>query len=329
MPLSGATTNENPPSVVRRPPSLFKEVMEERLQKLMAQAGLGSRRHNEALIEAGRVRVNGKVARLGDKADPAVDRIEVDGVRLKLDDAAFIYVALNKPRNVLSSLEDERGEDRPTVRDLVDLPGHLYPVGRLDRESEGLILMTNDGDLAHKLTHPRYGHDKVYRVTVEGRPSPEVLDQWRGGIMLEGRLTLPVTIDLLQQQKEYTTLRITMREGRKRQIRRIAALLGHPVRQLVREQIGPLLLGNLKVGRWRHLTAQEVKALRQVTRSPAKRRPAERPPRAPAGRTVAQGGAAVRRKESGRGRPEVDRSRSRTGAGEKGRRKGKQTRRNA
>jgi 23S rRNA pseudouridine2605 synthase len=303
--------------------------MEERLQKLMAQAGLGSRRHNETLIEAGRVRVNGKVARLGDKADPAVDKVEVDGAPLKLDDATAIYIALNKPRNVLSSLEDEMGEDRLTVRDLVNLPGHLYPVGRLDRESEGLILMTNDGDMAHKLTHPRYGHDKVYRVTVEGRPPADVLDKWRRSVLLDGRPTLPVKIDVVQQQKEYAVLRITMREGRKRQIRRIAALLGHPVRQLVREQIGPLRLGELRPGRWRHLTAQEVKALREVTRSKEKRRPGARPPRRPPGQGAAGSNLAGGRERPAAGKPDRTRDRSRKGGagGAKSGARGKQKRR--
>jgi 23S rRNA pseudouridine2605 synthase len=257
--------------------------MKERLQKLMAQAGLGSRRHNETVIQAGRVRVNGKVAHLGDKADPAVDSVAVDGVPLKLGDAA-VYIVVNKPKNVLSSLEDEMGEDRLTVRGLIDLPGHLYPVGRLDRESEGLILMTNDGDLAHKLTHPRYGHEKVYRVAVEGRPAAGLLDQWRHGVLLDGRPTLPVKIEVVQQQKAYAVLRLTMREGRKRQIRRIAAMLGHPVRQLVREQIGPLQLGDLKPGMWRHLTPREVKALREATKGKAVRRPGERPSQRPSGR---------------------------------------------
>jgi pseudouridine synthase len=241
--------------------------MEERIQKLMAQAGIGSRRHNEELITAGRVRVNGRLARLGDKADPAVDTIVVDGARLNLQAEKFIYIALNKPRHVLSSLEDEMGEERTTVRDLIDLPGHLYPVGRLDKPSEGLMLMTNDGDLAHKLTHPRYGHEKTYRVTVEGQPAHQTLDQWRAGVMLDGRPTIPAKIEVVRQQKDFTTLKIIMREGRKRQIRRVAAQLGHPARQLVREAIGPLKLGDLPAGKWRHLTPAEVAELKGAARN--------------------------------------------------------------
>ena len=264
--------------------------MNERLQKLMAQAGIGSRRHNEALIAAGRVRVNGRVARLGDKADPARDEIAVDGVRLNLQADQLIYIALNKPRHVLSSLEDEMGEERTTVRDLIDLRGHLYPVGRLDKPSEGLMLMTNDGDLAHRLTHPRFGHEKVYRVTVEGQPAQATLDQWRKGVMLDGRPTIPAKVEVIRQHREFTTLRIIMREGRKRQIRRVATQLGHPVSHLLREAIGPLKLGDLQPGQWRHLTPAEVAELKGVARrgpvarkkaAPPAQKPAPKPDRRP------------------------------------------------
>ncbi|MCI0395311.1 MAG: rRNA pseudouridine synthase [Chloroflexi bacterium] len=231
----------------------------QRLQKLMAQAGLGSRRKNEALITAGRVRVNGQVARLGDKADPDVDRVEVDGRLLKLE--KLVYIKLHKPKGVLSSTEDELAQGRPTVRDLVNVQGHLYPIGRLDRQSEGLMLLTNDGKLAHRLTHPRYGHEKIYRVVVEGKPVLATLEQWARGVELDGRPTIPAQIEILHQQKDHTWLRLTMREGRKRQIRRIAAMLGHPVTRLIREQIGPIRLGDLKPGEWRHLSASEVAAL--------------------------------------------------------------------
>ncbi len=237
--------------------------MAERLQKLMAQAGLGSRRHNEALIRAGRVRVNGRVAKLGDQADPQRDRVEVDGKPLRFD--PLVYIMLNKPKGVLSSTEDELEQGRQTVRDLVDVPGHLYPVGRLDRQSEGLILLTNDGKLAHRLTHPRFGHEKVYNVVVEGHPSAAVLQQWSAGVELDGKPTIPADIQLIERMKDSTRLRIVMREGRKRQIRRVAALLGHPVRHLLRQQIGPLKLGKLRPGQWRKLTPREVQALKRET----------------------------------------------------------------
>lgn len=230
----------------------------------MSRAGIGSRRANEELIAAGRVRVNGRVARLGHKADPVQDVIEVDDRRLKLKDTQYTYIILHKPKGVISSLEDELDEGRPTVRDLVDYPGHLYPVGRLDKQSEGLILMTNDGRLTHRLTHPRFGHEKQYLATVEGKPSAGLLEEWRQGVMLDGRRTAPAEISVVRRQKENTLLHITLREGRKRQIRRIAAMLGHPVIRLVRTAIGPIELGELKAGQWRHLTKAEVKNLKRL-----------------------------------------------------------------
>lgn len=247
--------------------------MEERIQKLMAQAGLGSRRHNEELIQQGRVKVNGRIAHLGQKADPARDRIEVDGQPLDLEKDATIYIALHKPKGVLSSLEDEMEEGRTTVRDLIDVPGHLYPVGRLDRQSEGLILMTNDGDLAHKITHPRYGHRKIYEVTLEGNIPPEAILQWQQGVMLDDKRTAPARIENIRRQGGTTRLQIVMREGRKRQIRRVAAQLGYPVQRLVRQQIGPLQLGDLAAGTWRHLTPAEVKRLKQSVNTPRPRPP--------------------------------------------------------
>lgn len=235
------------------------------MQKLMAQAGIGSRRANEELIRAGRVRLNGKRATLGDKADPERDRIEVDGEPLVFEKP--IYIMLNKPSGVLSSTEDDLDEGRRTVRDMVDVQGHIYPVGRLDKNSQGLILLTNDGQLAHRLTHPRYEHEKVYEVTVEGHPSPDTLKAWRRGVLLRGKKTAPAGVEVVRQDPETSLLRITMREGRKRQIRRVGALLGHPVLRLFRRRIGPLQIGELGKGEWRHLTGQEVKALKQAVRS--------------------------------------------------------------
>lgn len=243
----------------------------------MAQAGLGSRRENEVLIAEGRVVVNGRVAKLGEKADPTVDAIVVDGRPLNAPAEKHIYIALNKPRGVLSSLEDEMDEGRPTVRDLIDAhpEAHIYPVGRLDKPSEGLILMTNDGQLAHRLTHPRYEHEKVYEVTVEGRMDDRELEQWRRGVILDGRITAPAPIELVERTAESTRLRIVLREGKKRQIRRIAAALGHPVSRLVRERIGPVTLGDLQPGQWRYLTPAEVVQLRKdVMGKPAQPNPA-------------------------------------------------------
>jgi pseudouridine synthase len=236
--------------------------MAERVQKLMSKAGLGSRRDSEAIIAAGRVTVNGRIVRLGDKADQFEDEIRVDGKRLNFGER--IYIKLYKPRGIISSTEDELKSSRTTVRDLVDVPGFLYPVGRLDKQSEGLILLTNDGQLTHRLTHPRYKHSKVYKVDVEGDISEDTIALWRRGLLLDGRLTAPATIRILDRGDASTQLLITLREGRKRQIRRVAASLGHPVKRLLRLQIGPIKLGALRVGEWCSLSAREIIELRAV-----------------------------------------------------------------
>jgi 23S rRNA pseudouridine2605 synthase len=234
--------------------------VEERLQKLMAQAGLGSRRACEVLISAGRVSVNGHIAGLGDKADPKRDRILVDGQPLKLPDAP-VYIALYKPRGVLSAVSSP--DPRPTVRDLVDLPGHLYPVGRLDVDSEGLILLTSDGELANRLTHPRYGHEKEYRVLVARRPDDAQLDTWRRGVVLEdGYRTAPAEVRLDGFFGKGAWLRVVLREGRKRQIRETGLQIGLPVVKIIRVRIGSLRLGVLKPREWRRLTDDEVAELK-------------------------------------------------------------------
>lgn len=236
--------------------------MPERLQKILAQAGYGSRRACEDFITAGRVRVNGKLAELGQKADAAVDKITVDGKPIAAAEA-LTYVALYKPRNVLSTVEKEPGDDRQTVRDLVDAPGHLYPVGRLDYESEGLILMTNDGDLANQLTHPRYEHQKEYRVLLAKRPDHEQLEAWQRGVILEdGYKTQPAEVRFESPQGKGAWVRVMMGEGRKRQIRETCQQLGLPVVRIVRVRIGTLRLGNLKPRQWRHLYADEVDTLK-------------------------------------------------------------------
>ncbi|MDH7490465.1 MAG: pseudouridine synthase [Anaerolineae bacterium] len=234
---------------------------EERIQKILARAGYGSRRSCEELITAGRVRVDGTVAVLGQKADPDRQVITVDGERVKSPDQ-FVYLALNKPRGVLSDTEDARG--RRTVLDLVPHEGHLFAVGRLDLTSEGLVLLTNDGDLANRLLHPRYGHEREYRVRVAGRPTEDVIRAWSRGIVLDGVKTRPAQVKVLKSEGSDTWLQVIMQEGKKRQIRRIAAALGHPVRALVRVRIGPVRLGRLAPGEWRPLTPKEVAALRKA-----------------------------------------------------------------
>lgn len=246
----------------------------ERLQKVLAAAGYGSRRACETLIRQGRVTLNGRLARLGDRADPTQDTICVDGVPVQVAVPAHTYIVVYKPAGVISTLSDERG--RRTVRDLVPLPGRLVPVGRLDADSEGLMLLTDDGALVNRLTHPRYQTTKEYHVLVVGRPSEATLSRWRRGVILpdvdakthDGGLTAPAQVEVIRVEGNErsgeggTWLRVVLHEGRKRQIRRVAELLGHPVRRLIRVRIGPLRLGTLKPGQWRRLTEREVKALR-------------------------------------------------------------------
>jgi 23S rRNA pseudouridine2605 synthase len=237
--------------------------MEERLQKIMARAGLGSRRDCEKLILAGRVRVNGVVAAIGQKADPADAKITVDG-RLIQPPQELVYIALHKPRFVLSTVEPEPGDTRKTVRDLVPVDARIYPVGRLDFESEGLVLLTNDGALAQKLTHPSQGHVKVYRVLLARHPDPEQLATWRRGVVLEdGYRTRPAEVQVETLLGKGAWVRVSMQEGRKRQIRETAANLGLPIVRLIRVGIGPLKLGTLKPREWRHLTPFEITALKE------------------------------------------------------------------
>ncbi len=243
--------------------------MPERLQKILAQAGYGSRRACEDFISAGRVRVNGQLASLGGKADPRVDKITVDGKPIAAPEQ-LTYIALYKPRNILSTVEKERGDDRKTVRDLVDVAGHLYPVGRLDFESEGLVLMTNDGDLTNRLTHPRYGHEKEYRVLLARRPDAEQLEAWKRGVILEdGYKTQPVNVRFETAQGKGGWVRVIMGEGRKRQIRETCKQLGLPVVRILRIRIGGLRLGNLKPRDWRYLYQDEVDELKGI-KTPAK-----------------------------------------------------------
>jgi len=234
--------------------------MQERLQKLLAQAGYGSRRACEVFITAGRVRVNGMAAVLGQKADLSVDKVMVDGKTLAQTES-LTYIALYKPRNVISAAKGQ--DDRETVRDLIPVEGHLYPVGRLDFDSEGLILMTNDGELTNKLTHPRYGHEKEYRVLVASRPDKKQMDAWRRGVVLEdGDKTAPAEVNFLSTSGKGAWIRVVMGEGKKRQIRDVGRLLGLPVVKIIRLRIGTLKLGDLKPRQWRYLTENEVLELK-------------------------------------------------------------------
>ena len=234
--------------------------MKERLQKILARAGYGSRRSCEEIIAAGRVTVNHQLASLGDKADPQLDEILLDGISINPPEE-MIYIALYKPRGVLSTVSSD--DPRPTVRDIVDVPERVYPVGRLDVDSEGLVLLTNDGDLTNRLTHPRYGHEKEYRVLVARRPDDKQLETWRRGIILEdGYRAAPADVHKDSYSGKGCWLRVIMQEGRKRQIRETGSKLGLPVVKIIRVRIGNLQLGKLKPRQWRFLTTEEIASIK-------------------------------------------------------------------
>ncbi len=239
----------------------------ERLARFLAHAGIASRRHAEELIAAGRVQVNGlPVTSQGTRIDPQNDDIRVDGKPV-VPTTKKVYILLHKPVDYLSTVRDPQG--RPTVLDL--LPSDLrrlrpYPVGRLDRDTSGLLLLTNDGDFALHMSHPRYSMQKHYRVLVQGCPTEATLAKLRQGVTItedDGRshLTAPAQVHLLDSIGPNCWLTITIHEGRKRQVRRMLAAVNHPVLQLIRTAIGPLTLGNLPPGAWRHLTNEEVRQL--------------------------------------------------------------------
>lgn len=212
------------------------------------------------MIESKRVRVNGQVATLGTKADRQNDNITVDGEPIPRPEP-LKYVALHKPPGVLSTVKSP--DERPTVRDYVHVSGRLYPVGRLDVDSEGLILMTNDGKLTNRLTHPRYEHEKEYRVYVREHPGPDQLKTWQEGVLLQdGYRTQPAGIEVESHEEGGTWLRVTLREGKKRQIRRMADQTGLTVERIIRVRIADLRLGDLPAGEWRHLTEQEIQKLK-------------------------------------------------------------------
>jgi pseudouridine synthase len=248
----------------RRPPIGKQTLVKERVQKLMSQLGIASRRNAEDMIVKGRVRINGKVAKLGDQADPAVDTVEVDGRRLNLDNPKKVYIALHKPKGVITTNVGHKGDDRQTIRELVPHEGHLFTIGRLDADSEGLIVLTNDGEMAQKLSHPSYQHTKTYKVVVQGLPTAATIEKWQQGIMLEEGMTAPASVHIVKGGSDFTTLRIVMTEGKKRQIRRVALILGHQVKRLVRTRIGLLDLGTLKPGEWRELSQRDLQDLATV-----------------------------------------------------------------
>ncbi|TVQ45186.1 MAG: rRNA pseudouridine synthase [Gloeocapsa sp. DLM2.Bin57] len=239
--------------------------MSERVQKILAQWGIASRREAEKLILTERVQVNGRIVKLGDKVDPEVDDLTLDGHSLKTKTRPeLIYLLLHKPLGVISTCFDP--QQRTTVLDLLPPKWQsrygIHPVGRLDANSTGALILTNDGDFTLKLTHPRYHLAKTYQVTVKGRPDHGIIEQWRQGVWLDGQKTLPAQIRVLQQLPHQTQLEIILQEGRNRQIRRVAAQLGFPVLSLHRVAIGSISLTlDLTPGKYRHLTKIERKIL--------------------------------------------------------------------
>ena len=241
----------------------------ERLQKVLARRGYGSRRTAEELIAAGRVRVNGAVVRLGHRVDPDRDLVEVDGHVVSVK-PGLVHYLLNKPAGVVTTASDPQG--RPTVVELVPDEPRVFPVGRLDAATEGLLLLTNDGDLAHRLTHPSFGVEKEYLAQV-ARPLPAgVLRRLREGVELEDGMTAPAQVS----QPEPGLVRLTIQEGRNRQVRRMLEALGHPVDRLVRVRIGPVSDRRLRPGEWRALTPDERRALEEASGVERRPRPSDK-----------------------------------------------------
>jgi len=230
----------------------------ERLQKYLARAGIGSRRKCEDLIRSGRVTVNGKVAKIGQSVNESED--QVTGTE------QLVYIVMNKPPKVLSSLKGQGGHS--TVIDLIDVRERVYPVGRLDLESQGLILLTNDGDLANHLSHPRYGHEKEYRVLLNRVPDPPQLKAWRSGVLLAtGEKTMPARVFTERNSRNQAWVRVILQQGLKRQIRKTAQALGLYVIKIIRVRIGPLKLAGLGLGEWRFLSRDEVSDLKKSVRT--------------------------------------------------------------
>ncbi|ARV61467.1 pseudouridine synthase [Nostocales cyanobacterium HT-58-2] len=246
--------------------------MEARLQKILSQWGIASRREAEEMIRDSRVRINGELAHLGQKADPHKDTITVDGKPVStVQRPALMYLLLHKPAGVVTTCEDPQG--RLTVLDLlpkqISSGQGIHPVGRLDVDSTGALILTNDGDLTFGLTHPSHSISKTYRVLVKGHPPQEVLQMWRQGVVLEGKRTRPAQVRVIEKFANSSCLEIILKEGRNRQIRRVAQLLGYPVVELHRTTIGPIQLhtpgkGYLAEGEYRHLEEFEIRFLKKA-----------------------------------------------------------------
>lgn len=236
--------------------------MKIRIQKIIADAGIASRREAEKMIEEGRVTVNGVTAKLGDKADPEKDHIKIDGKLLKAKPNELVYIMLNKPKRVMCTTNDPEG--RQTVLDLIKgIKNRVWPVGRLDYHSEGLVLLTNDGELSLRLTHPKYKVEKVYEVKVKDLPDEKKIEKLKKGIWLEDGKTAPCEISFIKKTSENSWFRVTLKEGKRRQIRRMFHAIGHDVMKLKRISIGPIKLGKLPIGNYRFLTEKEIIILKK------------------------------------------------------------------
>lgn len=253
-----------------------------RLNKFLAHAGICSRREADRIIAEGRVSVNGRIVQeLGLKVDAGRDKVVAGGRAVRGEEEGPVFILLNKPAGRVVSVKDPFG--RPTVMDLLPhLPARVYPVGRLDVDTEGALLLSNDGETAHRLTHPRYGVAKVYHVRVEGEPADEDLNKVRRGIFLEGRRTAPARIRVLRRGRHHSILAVEIHEGRKREIRKLFEAVGFPVSGLVRVEFAGLTLEGLKPGHWRFLKAREIDSLRKLaglggTAAPQRRESAARP----------------------------------------------------
>ena len=229
----------------------------ERLQKVLARVGMGSRRVCEKLIVEQRVTVNGELAELGEKVDPETAEIEVDGLKVGVRQD-LVYYLLNKPVGAIATSKDP--QERSTVVDLVPTHPRVFPVGRLDADTEGLILLTNDGDLTHYLTHPSFGVEKEYLVQVDVKPSRNAIRELRQGVELDDGITAPAKVSLVDEK----LIKIVIHEGRNRQVRRMCESVGHPVKRLIRSRIGPIADTSLRPGSFRELTNQELKSIRKI-----------------------------------------------------------------
>ncbi len=237
----------------------------ERIQKFISRVGYASRRQAEELIALGKVKVNGEKAVIGQKINPERDIVEINGKKLELSQK-LIYLVMNKPKGYLVTAKDEFG--RKTIFSLIKKviekeKVHLFSVGRLDKNSEGLLLITNDGNLAYRLTHPRFKVKKVYQVEVKGKPSKKLLDKLSFGIELENGVTQPCEVNLIEKLEKTTKLQVVLKEGKKRQIRRMFEKIGHPIVRLKRIAFGPIILKELPLGKYRYLTSEEIKLLKK------------------------------------------------------------------